>query len=45
VILLVLGLAVAAIVYFASGGHLILLPLFFILPLGFFGLGRNRRGR
>jgi hypothetical protein len=45
VILLLLGIAVAAIVYFASGGHLILLPLFFILPLGFFGLGRSRRGR
>ena len=43
-ILLLLGLAVAAIVYFATGGHVLLLPLFFILPLGFFGFGRRRRG-
>ncbi len=43
-ILLLLGLAVAAIVYFATGGHVLLLPLFFILPLGFFGFGRRRGG-
>ena len=43
-ILLLLGLAVAAIVFVVSGGHVLLLPLFFILPLGFFGFGR-RRGR
>lgn len=43
-ILLLLGLAVAAIVYLASGGHVLLLPLFFILPLGLFGFGRRRRG-
>jgi hypothetical protein len=40
--LLLLGLAVAAIVFVVSGGHLILLPLFFVLPLGFFGLSRRR---
>jgi hypothetical protein len=44
VILLLLGLAVAAIVFLATGGHVLVLPLFFILPLGFFGLGRRRRG-
>ncbi|HYY63249.1 MAG TPA: hypothetical protein VE688_01445 [Gaiellaceae bacterium] len=44
-ILLLLGLAVAAIVFLISGGHVIVLPLFFILPLGFFGLGRGRIGR
>jgi hypothetical protein len=44
VIVLLLGLAVAAIVFLVSGGHLLFLPLFFILPLGFFGLGRRRRG-
>ena len=43
-ILLLLGLAVAAIVFFATGGHVLFLPLFFILPLGFFGLGRRRGG-
>jgi hypothetical protein len=45
VILLLLGLAVAAIVFLVSGGHVLLLPLFFVLPLGFFGLGRRRRSR
>jgi hypothetical protein len=44
VILLLLGLAVAAIVFLVSGGHLVFLPLFFILPLGFFGFGRRRHG-
>jgi hypothetical protein len=43
VLLLLLGVAVAAIVYLASGGHVIFLPLFFILPLGLVGLGRRRR--
>lgn len=43
-ILLLLGLAVAAIVFLVSGGHVILLPLFLILPLGFFGFGRRRGG-
>jgi hypothetical protein len=44
-ILLLLGLVVAAIVFLLSGGHVIFLPLFFILPLGFFGLGRGRAAR
>ncbi|HEX6491740.1 MAG TPA: hypothetical protein VF002_10280 [Gaiellaceae bacterium] len=44
-ILLLLGLVVAAIVFLASGGHVIFLPLFFILPLGFFGFGRRRSRR
>jgi hypothetical protein len=45
VILLLLGLAVAAIVFLVTGGHVLFLPLFFILPLGIFGLGRRRRRR
>jgi hypothetical protein len=40
---LVAGLALAVILFVATGGHLILLPIFLILPLGFFGLGRRRR--
>jgi hypothetical protein len=44
VILLLLGLAVAAIVFLVSGGHLLFLPLLLIFPLGFFGFGRRRRG-
>jgi hypothetical protein len=39
-----LGLLIAAIVFAASGGHLLLLPLFFVLPLGgLFGHRRRRR--
>ncbi|HLM37173.1 MAG TPA: hypothetical protein VK287_05245 [Gaiellaceae bacterium] len=41
---LLLGLAVALILFAVTGGHLIFLPLFFVLPLGLFGFGR-RRGR
>jgi hypothetical protein len=41
-VLLLLGLAVAAILFIVTGGHLIFLPLFFVLPLGFFGFGRRR---
>jgi hypothetical protein len=37
------GLAVAAIIFVATGGHVLFLPLFFVLPLGLFGLGRRRR--
>jgi hypothetical protein len=44
VILLLLGLAIAAIVFLASGGHVVFLPLILILPLGLVGLGRRRRG-
>jgi hypothetical protein len=42
--LILLGLAVAAVVYVVSGGRLVFLPLFVILPLGLFGAGRRRRG-
>jgi hypothetical protein len=41
-VFLLLGLAVAAILFIVTGGHLIFLPLFFVLPLGFFGFGRRR---
>jgi hypothetical protein len=37
------GLAIAAILFLVTGGHLIFLPLFFVLPLG--GLFTSRRGR
>jgi hypothetical protein len=40
--LLLAGLAIAALVYVASGGHVIFLPLVFLLPLGLF-FGRRRR--
>ena len=43
VFLLLAGLVIAAVVFAATGGHLIFLPLFFVLPLGLFGLGRRRR--
>jgi hypothetical protein len=43
VLWLLAGLAVAIILFAATGGHLIFLPIFLILPLGFFGLGRRRR--
>ena len=37
------GLLIAALVFVASGGHALFLPLFFVLPLG--GLfGHRRRG-
>jgi uncharacterized membrane protein len=39
------GLAVAAIVFAATGGHVLLLPFLFVLPLGLFGLGRRRDRR
>jgi hypothetical protein len=43
VILLLLGLAIALVLFVVTGGHLILLPLFFVLPLGFFHFGRRSR--
>jgi hypothetical protein len=43
VLFLLAGLVIAAVVFAATGGHLIFLPLFFVLPLGLFGLGRRRR--
>jgi hypothetical protein len=42
--MLLIGLAVAAIVYAVSGGHVIFLPLLFV-PLAFFSFGRRRRRR
>jgi hypothetical protein len=40
-IILLGGLAVALIVYVATGGHVIFLPLLLLFPLGFF-FGRRR---
>ena len=40
--LLLAGLAIAALVYVVSGGHVIFLPLVFLLPLGLL-FGRRRR--
>jgi hypothetical protein len=40
--LLLLGLAVAVIVYVATGGHVLFLPLLLILPFGWFFGGRHR---
>jgi len=38
------GLLIAALVFLISGGHVVFLPLFFLLPLG--GLfGHRRRNR
>lgn len=43
--LLALGLAIAVIVFVASAGHVLFLPLLFV-PLGLFSLGhRHRRER
>ena len=44
ILLLLLGLAIAAVVYALTGGRVIFLPLFLVLPLGLFGLSRRRRG-
>jgi hypothetical protein len=38
------GLILALVVFVASGGHFVFLPLFFVLPLGGL-LGRRRRVR
>jgi len=37
-----LGLAIALIVFLATGGHVIFLPLVLIIPLGLFGIRRRR---
>jgi uncharacterized membrane protein YccC len=42
---LLIGLAIAAVLYAVTGGHLIFLPLFFALPLGGFLAHRSTRGR
>ena len=41
---LAIGLAIALIVFVATGGHVLFLPLLF-LPLGLFGFGHRRRNR
>ncbi len=41
---LLYGLILAVLIYAISGGHLLFLPLFFVLPLGGM-LGRRRRYR
>ncbi len=41
-IVLLAGLAIAALVYVVSGGHVLFLPLILLLPLGLF-IGRRRR--
>jgi hypothetical protein len=43
--LLLIGLAVAAIIFAATGGHVLFLPFLLVLPLGLFGLGRRRDRR
>jgi len=44
-LLLLLGLAIAALVYLVSGGHVIFLPLLLVFPLGWvLGSRRRRRG-
>jgi hypothetical protein len=40
--LLLLGLAIAALVFLISGGHVIFLPLLLVFPLGFALRRRNR---
>ena len=42
ILLLLLGLAIALIVFLATGGHVIFLPLVLIIPLGLFGIRRRR---
>jgi hypothetical protein len=41
-LLLLAGIAIAVLVYVISGGHVLFLPLIFLLPLGLF-FGRRRR--
>jgi hypothetical protein len=41
--LLLGGLVLAVVVYLVSGGHVLFLPLLFVLPLGLFGRRRRRR--
>lgn len=42
--LLAIGFAVAVIVFIATSGHVLFLPLLF-LPFGLFGFGHRRRRR
>ncbi|HEU5277853.1 MAG TPA: hypothetical protein VFU26_03005 [Gaiellaceae bacterium] len=41
-VILLAGVALAALVYVISGGHVLFLPLILIFPVGLF-LGRRRR--
>jgi len=41
---LAIGLAIAVIVFVATAGHVVFLPLLF-LPIGLFSLGHRRRQR
>jgi hypothetical protein len=41
---LAIGLAIAALVFLVTAGHVVFLPLLF-LPLGLFGFGHRRRHR
>jgi hypothetical protein len=41
-VLLLVGLAIAVLVYVVSGGHVLFLPLILLLPFGLF-FGRRRR--
>ncbi len=42
--LVLFGLLIAALIFIVSGGHLLFLSLFFLLPMGGF-LGHRRRRR
>jgi hypothetical protein len=44
-LLLALGLLIGVVVFVATGGHVLFLPLLLLLPLGFFSLGRRRSGQ
>jgi hypothetical protein len=41
--LLLAGLAIAALVYLLTGGHVIFLPILLVLPLGLLAGSRRRR--
>ena len=41
-LLLLVGFAVAVLIFAATGGHVIFLPLLIVLPLGLLGLRRRR---
>jgi hypothetical protein len=41
--LLLAGLAIAALVYLLTGGHVIFLPILLVLPLGLLASSRRRR--
>jgi hypothetical protein len=43
--LLLASLAIAALVYLLTGGHVIFLPILLVLPLGLLAGSRIRRGR